>query len=171
MKAIILSAMLLSFIAAFPISAQSDEGLRNEGGRILLKIPFEDRENLLRVMRNNLSNLNKMIYAVAEDDFKTVQEVAEKMSFNEKKGKGLSSRGNAAFIAMGVKFHAEDTVAVVKAAEKKDRKATLHAISNMMNTCESCHSAFRVMEWPNNKVYKRPPPMKLMLPEGYNHTK
>ena len=74
-------------------------------------------------------------------------------------------------MAMGVKFHAEDTIAVMKAAEKEDRKATLYAMSNMVNTCVSCHSTFKVMEWPNNKVYKRPNPMKLNLPNGFKVSK
>jgi len=167
----ILSLIILFLIASVPAYAQSDNENIVKNNRILLKIPFEDREGLLNVMRNNLKSLNKMINAMADDDFKEVQNIAKNMSFNKKKGKGLSYRGNAAFIAMGVKFHAEDTVAVMKAAETKDRKATLRAMSNMVNTCVSCHSIFRVMEWPNNKTYKRPTPMKLNLPKEFKVTK
>ena len=163
----ILSLILFFLIASAPAYAQSNNEHIAKNHRTLLKIPFEDREGLLNVMRNNLKNLNKMINAMANDDFKEVQNIAKNMSFNKKKGKGLSHRGNAAFIAMGVKFHAEDTVAVMKAAETKDRKATLRAMSSMVSTCVSCHSTFRVMEWPNNKVYKQPSPMKLNLPNGF----
>jgi len=167
----ILSVILLLSIVAVPVYAQSDKEVGAKNSRTLLKIPYEDREDLLHVMRNNLKNLDKMINAMADDDFESVQRIAKNMSFNKKKGKGLSRRGNAAFIAMGVKFHAEDTVAVMKAAEKKDRKAILHAMSNMVNICVSCHSAFRVMEWPNNKIYKRPDPIKLNLPKEFKVTK
>jgi len=167
----IISVILLLLIAAVPAYAQSDNESKVKNKRILLKIPYEDREGLLNVMRNNLKNLNKMINAMADDDFKSVQKIAKNMSFNKKKGKGLSRRGNAAFMAMGVKFHAQDTVSVMKAAETKDRKATLRAISNMVNTCVSCHSTYRVLEWPNNKVYKRPSPMKLNLPKEFKATK
>jgi len=163
---IVLITFLLLF-AALSVYAQSDNSVSTNNNRILLKIPYEDREDLLHVMRNNISNLGKMIDAMADDDFTSVQEIAKSMSFNKKKGKGLSRRGNAAFIAMGIKFHAEDTVAVMKAAESKDRKATLHAMSNMVNTCVSCHATFRVMEWPDNKFYKRPDPIKLTLPKGF----
>jgi len=161
------SVMLLLLLAAVPSYAQSVKKAGASDSRTLLKIPYKDREGLLNVMRINLNNLNKMINAMADDDFKSVHRIAKNMSFNKKKGKGLSRRGNAAFMAMGVKFHAEDTVSVMKAAEKKDRKATLRAMSNMVNTCVSCHSTFRVMEWPNNKIYKQPSPMKLDLPEGF----
>jgi len=168
---ILLLIAAVPIIAAVSVYAQSVKEAGENNSRILLKIPYKDREGLLNVMRNNLNNLNKMINAMADDDFESVQSIANNMSFNKKKGKGLSHRGNAAFIAMGVKFHAEDAVAVMKAAEKKDRKATLRAMSNMVNTCVSCHSTFRVMEWPNNKIYERPSPMKLNLPEGFKVTK
>ena len=148
-------------------SYQPDKAVIPKNNRILLKIPFEDRENLLHVMRNNLQNLGKMIDAMADNDLDKVKKIAGNMSFNKKKGKGLSHRGNAAFIAMGVKFHAVDTIAVMKAAETKDRNATLHAMSSMMNTCVACHSTFRVSEWPDNKHYKRPEARKLHLPEGF----
>ena len=164
--------LLIAFVflcAMFPAHAQSDNGIDENisSNRTLLEIPYEDREDLLRVMRANLKNLGKMISAMADDDFKSVQEISEKMSFNKKKGKGLSRRGNPAFTAMGVQFHAIDTIAVVKSAEKKDRKATLHAMSEMVNTCVACHSTFKAMEWPDNKFYKRPEPTELILPKGY----
>ena len=163
----ILSIALLLLFATGPAYAQSDKGESAKDNRILLKIPYEDRKDLLHVMRNNLNNLGKMINAMADDDFNSVREIAKNMSFNKKKGKGLSRRGNAAFIAMGVKFHAEDTVAVMNAAKTKNRKATLAAMSNMVNTCVACHSTFRVTEWPDNKFYKRPEAKKLFLPKGF----
>ncbi len=163
----ILKAFILLF-AAFPLYAQSDKEINNTSTkRILLKIPYEDREDLMRVMRINLKNLGKMIDAMATNDFKSVKTIAENMSFNKKKGKGLSRRGNSAFTAMGVQFHAVDTVAVIKAAKKNDRKETLHAMSQMVNSCVACHSTFKVMEWPDNKIYKRPEPTELILPNGY----
>ncbi len=171
MKDNIITAFMFLLCAICPVHAQADHVPGSQGKRILLKIPYQDREDLLQVMRNNLKNLNKMIAALADDDFKTVEETANAMSFNKKKGKGLARRGNAAFIAMGVKFHAEDTVAVGKAAARRDRKATLRAISHMINTCVSCHSTFRVMEWPTDKVYQRPSPMKITLPDGLGDTK
>lgn len=146
---------------------QSDKTVTAKNNRILLKIPFEDRENLLHVMRNNLKNLGRMIDAMANNDFDEVKKIAGNMSFNRKKGKGLSHRGNTAFIAMGVKFHAVDTIAVMKSAETKDRNATLHAMSSMINTCVACHTTFRVSEWPDNKHYKRPEARKLYLPQGF----
>jgi len=134
--------------------------------RTLLTIPYQDREHLLHVMRNNLVNLGGLIDAMAEDDFKTVEKIADKMSLSEKKARGLARRGNSAFTAMGLQFHGLKAPAVKKAAAAKDRQATLHAMSEMVNTCIACHATFKVMEWPDNKVYREPEPVSLTLPEG-----
>ena len=160
-----------SFLMLFSLSAQTDPdnetSKTTSAKRVLLEIPYSDREGLLRVMRGNLINLGKMINAMSTDDFDTVQQISEQMSFNKKKGKGLARRGNKAFTAMGVQFHAVDTIAVMNAAKSKDRKETLQAMSKMVTTCVACHSSFQVMEWPDNKIYKRPEPTELVLPEGY----
>ena len=134
--------------------------------RALLKIPFEDREDILRVMRGNLNQVRQMVGALAEDDFETVEKVANEMTFNKKKGDGLAIRGNAAYTAMGVQFHAINTVELKEAAHAKDGKRILRALNTTLSTCTSCHATFKVTEWPDNKSYLRPAPIPLKLPEG-----
>jgi hypothetical protein len=134
--------------------------------RVLLTIPFEDREDLLRVMRGNLNQVKQMVGALAEDDFEAVEKVANEMTFNKKKGDGLAIRGNAAYTAMGVQFHAVNTMELKEAAHAKDGKRVLRALNTTLNTCTSCHATFKLMEWPDNKSYPRPAPIPLNLPEG-----
>ena len=134
--------------------------------RTLLTVPYEDREHLLHTMRMNLVNLGRLISAMAEDDFRTVEKITDKMSLSEKKLKGLARRGNTAFAAMGLQFHGLKVLAVKKAAEAKDRKATLRAMSQMVKTCIACHATFKVMEWPDDKSYIQPEAVPLALPQG-----
>jgi len=145
---------------------QAGKNTLQENKRTLLTVPYEDREHLLHVMRKNLINLGRLIDAIAEDDFKTVEKIADNMSLNEKKARGLARRGNPTFTAMGLQFHGLKAPAVKKAAVAGDRKATLHAMSRMVSSCVSCHATFRVMEWPDNKFYTQPKPSPLVLPEG-----
>jgi len=147
-----------------PVLAESGKKVLKADKRTLLTIPYQGREHLLHVMRNNLANMGRLIDAMSEDDFKTVETIANEMSLNEKKAKGLSRRGNPAFAAMGVQFHGLDALAVKKAAKSKDRKGTLLAMSRMVSTCVACHATFRVMEWPDNKTYTQPKPIPLLLP-------
>ncbi len=158
-----LSAASISLQPALAAPGEKDETPKQ---RTLLKIPYQDRELLLQVMRNNLANLGRLLDAMSKDDFKTVEKIAGKMSLNLKKAKGLTRRGNPAFTAMGLKFHGAKVIAVKRAAEARDRKRTLSAMANMVTTCVACHATFRVMEWPNDKNYQRPKPIPLVLPPG-----
>jgi len=153
-------------ILSQPMLAESGKKALKPDKRTLLTIPYQDREHLLHVMRNNLANMGRLIYAMSQDDFKTVEKIADEMSLNKKKAKGLSRRGNPAFAAMGVRFHGLDTLAVKKAAEARDRKGTLRAMSRMVSSCVGCHATFRVMEWPDNKSYMQPKSTPLVLPPG-----
>jgi hypothetical protein len=149
-----------------PVLAESGKKDLQANKRTLLTIPYQGREHLLHVMRNNLANMGRLINAMSEDDFKAVETIANEMSLNEKKAKGLARRGNPAFTAMGLQFHGKDALALKHAAESKDRKRTLRAMSRMVSTCVACHATFRVMEWPDNKFYTQPKPTSLILPPG-----
>jgi len=149
-----------------PALAESGKKTIQENQRTLLKVPYQNREHLLHVMRNNLANMGKLIHAMSEDDFTAVEAIANKMSLNERKAQGLARRGNPAFTAMGVQFHGKDALVLKGAAKSKDRKRTLRAMSSMVSTCVACHATFRVMEWPDNKLYTLPKPTPLVLPEG-----
>jgi hypothetical protein len=164
----LLLASVLVAISALsqPVLAESGKKALKADKRILLTIPYQGREHLLHVMRNNLANMGRLINAMSEDDFKAVESIAKEMSLNEKKARGLARRGNPAFTAMGVKFHGKDALALKHAAESKDRKRTLRAMSGMVSTCVVCHATFRVMEWPDNKSYTQPKPTPLILPSG-----
>jgi len=136
--------------------------------RILLTIPFEDREDLLRVMRANLDQARQIVEALAKDDFEQVAKIADQMSFNKKKGDGLARRGNPGFTAMGVRFHAVNAPALKASAQSGDRARTLAAFNTLLGTCTACHATYKLVEWPDNKHYVRPAPIPLELPEGIN---
>ena len=134
--------------------------------RTLLTIPFEDRDDLLRVMRGNLDQVRQVVEALAKDDFAAVENIADQMSFNKKKGDGLARRGNPGFSAMGVQFHAVNAAALKAAAQSRDRARTLTALGTTLGTCTGCHAAYKLVEWPDNKTYAQPAPVPLKLPEG-----
>jgi len=160
-----LASVAISIAAAAALPALAAAGAEADK-RVLLTIPYEDREDILRVMRGNLNQVKQMVGALAEDDFATIEKVANEMTFNKKKGDGLAIRGNAAYAAMGVQFHAVNTVELRDAARAKDGKRVLRALNTTLSTCTSCHATFKVMEWPDNRSYARPAPVSLELPPG-----
>lgn len=155
----IVGAILMPTFAAGTTDAEADN-------RVLLTIPYEDREDILRVMRGNLNQVKQIVGALGEDDFATIEKVANEMTFNKKKGDGLAIRGNPAYAAMGVQFHAVNTVELRDAARAKDSKRVLRALNTTLSTCTSCHATFKVVEWPDNRSYTRPAPAPLELPPG-----
>lgn len=69
--------------------------------RTLLTIPFEDREDILRVMRGNLDQVRQIIEALSRQDYAAIERIADQLSFDRKKADGLARRGNAGYAAMG----------------------------------------------------------------------
>ena len=134
--------------------------------RTLLTIPFEDREDILRVMRGNLDQVRQIIEALSRQDYAAIERIADQLGFDRKKADGLARRGNAGYAAMGVQLHAVGAQALKKAAQTRDTAATLNALGNVLATCVACHGSYRVTEWPDNKTYRRPSPVPLTLPEG-----
>lgn len=134
--------------------------------RVLLTIPFEDREGILREMRTNLDQVRRLFAAYVESDFGAIEAIADEISIHRKRAQSVVRRGNADFTAMAVQFHAGNTMEIREAARAKDPKRVATAINTALQTCVACHATFKLTEWPDNKSYPRPAPIPLNLPEG-----
>jgi cytochrome c556 len=166
LQALFVAIFVILGLSAGHSGPAAAQGAKPADNRTLLTIPFEDREDILGVMRGNLDQVKQMVGALAKDDFETIEKVANEMTFNKKKGDGLAIRGNAAYTAMGVQFHAVSTVELKEAAHAKDSKRVLRALNATLTACTACHATFKVTEWPDNKTYARPAPIPLNLPKG-----
>lgn len=160
------SVLLLS---ALPVASFAADAPAQDQ-RTLLTIPFEDREDILRVMRGNLDQVRQVIEALSRQDYAAIEHIADQLSFDRKKADGLARRGDAGYAAMGVQLHAAGAQALKQAAQTRDSAATLSALGNVLATCVACHGSYRVTEWPDNKTYRRPPLVPLTLPEGVRIT-
>lgn len=134
--------------------------------RVLLTIPFEDREAMLKEMRTNLEQVRRLFVAYVESDFGAIEKIADEISVNRKRAQVVVRRGNPEYTAMAVQFHAGNTMEIREAARSKDPKRVATAINTALQACVACHATFRLTEWPDNKIYPRPDPIPLDLPEG-----
>lgn len=134
--------------------------------RILLTIPFADREAMLGEMRTNLEQVRRLFVAYVESDFGAIEKIADEISLHRKRSQVVVRRGNPAYTAMAVQFHAGNTMEIREAARSKDPKRVATAINTALQACVACHSVFKLTEWPDNKSYPRPDPIPLDLPEG-----
>ena len=160
--------ILFSFFSGTLFAASNEPKAPPVDGdkRVLLTIPFEDREDILRTMRGNLDQISRIVTALVRGDFAAIEKVADELVINKKKAEGLAIRGSAAYAAMGVQLHAVLAEDIKKAAQSRDTKRVLEALDATLAQCAtSCHIAFKVMEWPDNKAYPRPPSIPLQLPQ------
>jgi hypothetical protein len=139
----------------------------SEDNRILLKLPYKNREQLLKGMRNNIFLTEKILLALSNNDFKKVEKIASTWLLDPKNSKNLTYRNDPNFIALAVDFHTNGAVEIIKAARTKNMSKTLESLSNFYNRCNICHETYRVTEWPETK-YPEPTAIPLKIPPKYN---
>ncbi|MFP4607849.1 MAG: hypothetical protein ACOCUM_00750 [Thiohalospira sp.] len=159
--AILAAACLATPAAGAPPAEEKEAKSQAEADRrTLLPLPFEVRDRILRNMRQeNLGGLGKMLSALAEDDLEEVAQIAAGMSFTPDKQKASRRRGSRAFARMAARFHGERMPAVRRAAEMGDRRLVLKRLSEAVTSCNNCHTAFRLVEWPPDRHYDMPEPV------------
>lgn len=126
-------ALAVTLLGAFGLATiaraeQPEEIGQTADKRVLLTIPFEDREAMKREMRNNLDQVRRMVVAFAENDFETIAAVADEISLHKKRSQVVVRRGNADFTAMAVQFHGVLAPEIRRAAEAKDPKRVASAM-------------------------------------------
>lgn len=133
--------------------------------RELLPLPFETRNMLLHKMNEeNLGYLGRMLDALSRDDLAEVARLANDLTYTAKTKKVAPLRGSVTFAVMATDFHGQKAPAIRQAAEKGDRREVLQRMSEAVTACMACHAAVRLTEWPDNRAYTTPAPVK--LPEG-----
>jgi cytochrome c553 len=158
--------ILAAGIAPGPGLAEPSAASPARNARILLTIPFEDREAMLGEMRTNLEQVRRLFVAYVGNDFEAIEKIADEISLHRKRAQVVVRRGNPTYTAMAVQFHAGNTMEIREAARAKDPQRVAAAINTALQACVACHAAWRLTEWPDNKVYARPDPVPLVLPEG-----
>lgn len=107
---------------------------------LLPRMAAHQREN----MRDHLAAVQKIIAAVAVEDFAGVATNAARIGYSEEMAQMCSHMGAGApgFNELALNFHhTADTI--VPAAKAGDRTATLKAVSATLQTCVSCHAVYR----------------------------
>ena len=139
-----------------------------EDSRTLLKLPYKNRDDLLKGMRNNNFLMEQILRALSKNDFKKVEKLASVWLLDTKKSGNLPYRYDPQFVSLAVDFHTTGTVEIIKAARKKDMSGTLQGLANFYTRCNSCHEAYRVVEWPDKK-YPEPVAIPLNIPSFYKY--
>jgi len=163
---ILVAAMILAAVAgraAVAAETGAESGVTESGdSRALLPIPFATRTKLLHKMnQENLGALGRMLDALSRDDLAQVARIANELSYTAKTEKLSRRRGSVAFAVMATDFHGQKMPAIRRAAEKGDRREVLRRMSEAVQACMGCHATVRLVEWPDDRTYTTPPPVRL----------
>ncbi len=95
-------------------------------------------------MRDHLVVVQEVVAALAREDFPAIQRAASRIAFSDPMGQMCTHMGAGApgFSEQAITFHrTADTIAA--AARSRDRGAVLNALSGTLQTCTSCHAAWK----------------------------
>lgn len=95
-------------------------------------------------MRDHLLAVQEIVAALATDDFAGVERAAGRIGFSEQMGRMCThmGAGAAGFTEQALGFHrTADRIGV--AAQRRDRARVLTQLSATLQTCVSCHAAWK----------------------------
>jgi len=95
-------------------------------------------------MRDHLLAVQEIVVALAGDDFAAVERAAARIGFSEESEQMCTHMGAAApgFTEQALAFHhAADRITI--AARERDRERILEQLGATLDTCTSCHSAWK----------------------------
>lgn len=95
-------------------------------------------------MRDHLVAVQEIVAGLAVDDFSGIERAAGRLGFSEQMGQMCTHMGAgvSGFTEQALRFHhTADTIA--SAARKRDRVAVLAALGGTLQTCTSCHAAWK----------------------------
>ena len=143
-KTLSIIAILLWIVGAATVATLFVTGKTETGsdGREAVILSESERNFILGEMRNMLASVQGIVAAVAEDDMKSVEEIALAIGSAEVRNvpKSLMLKLPRDFKAMGTENHLEfDQVA---AQSKNGGKAVLNQLGQLMVNCVGCHESY-----------------------------
>ncbi len=122
--------------------------IESSDGRTAILLPAGERDYVLKEMREFLEGVQIITQAIAEDDMKTVVTAARKIGQEEMTPPPFSLMGKLPieFKTLGLATHGEFDVLAKMAGDGSDSKAVLGKLSEIINSCTTCHEGYRIDE-------------------------
>lgn len=107
---------------------------------LLPRMANHQKEN----MRDHLVAVQEIVHALAVDDFTAVARAAGRIGFSAEMGQMCTHMGAGApgFTEQALHFH-HTADGISAAAQENDRKRVLTALDATLQTCTSCHAAWK----------------------------
>jgi hypothetical protein len=145
--------VLSIIVAIFSYKFTVGEVKPSEDGRLAVQLTKDERNALLLEMRTWLQSTQSVLAAVSEKNFEEVSRVAKisGMSAEADTPASLFRKLPAAMKALGFDTRKKFDEISDDAVKLRNPEHTIKQLSNTMNNCIACHSAYRFTE-----AYKAP---------------
>lgn len=158
------------FIFCMMFLLYSSTAYTQDDGRVLIKIPYQDREEILRGMRKYLKITEKILLETSKNNYSEIERVISKIEVDKERLNRLSTRENIEFMELAYKFHDEEVKNIKESAKNKNQAEMILAISKFIKSCTHCHDRFRLIEW-GDKKYPAAKPNKIFIEKYIKNVK
>ncbi len=137
------------------------------GKRIVVKLPFNDREEILSGMRKYLKITERMLREISTKNYSEVERLISKIEMDKDRLYRISKRENLSFMELAYRFHSVEVQNIKNAAKEKNQDKLILAISNFIGSCNHCHDRYQLIEW-GGKDYPAAIPNKKFIDKYIN---
>ena len=152
-----LVVILSAIVAAFSYKFTVGEVKPSEDGRLTVQLSKDERNALLLEMRTWLQSTQSILAAVSAKNFEEVSRVAKisGMSAEADTPASLFRKLPAAMKTLGFDTRKKFDEISDDAIKLRSSEHTIKQLSNTMNNCIACHSAYRFTEAYNSPLPTR----------------
>lgn len=141
-----IAALVMLPVASGPARAEEQSTMSQSAGdtRQPLPLPAMMAEHQKQNMREHLAAVQAIVAAIGVGDMDAVAKAAARIGYSPSMAQMCEHMGAAApgFTVMALDFHrTADTIG--DAARRGDRAGVLSALDRTLQTCVSCHAAYR----------------------------
>jgi len=138
----IFGASTLFMVYKFVFSGSAE---KSADGRLAIHLNVDERDLVLEEMRTFLESVQLITQGVANDDFNSVANAAQKVgrAAQQEVPGTLVGKLPLEFKKMGFDTHSQFTQIGLDAEQFSDSKHTLQQLSTVLQNCVACHATFK----------------------------
>jgi len=114
--------------------------------RIAIKAPVNVKQQILKDMRKNLTSIQQIVMALANEDFEQVGKIAGELGSMDHSEEAMERRKlmSEEYRSLGPQLHMGFQSLSRDARDFGDVQHSLGQLSDVMNTCIACHQGYRL---------------------------
>ena len=140
--------LILVLLLASSLAGTNSAVFAEEDSRAPIVTTKDERNLVLREMRQFLETVRSITIGLSKDDMKTVSKAAKKMGMaaSGEVPPELAKKLPQTFKALAMKVHMGFDELAINAKSMEDTQETLEQLGNILSNCTACHAIYRLPE-------------------------